>query len=209
MTKPADLTGRRFERLIATSRVDNSRSGKARWLCHCDCGQMTVVAAERLISGNTRSCGCLHRERAAERLRRLKFRHGLGQTRAYATWSRMMARCFDPKNEKFNDYGGRGITVCERWLKFEKFYEDMGERPLGLTLDRKDNSGGYGPSNCRWATPKQQANNTRRNRRLTADGQTLTLTEWSQRLGVTPSTLHERIAKHGVEQALSGRKQGA
>jgi AraC-like DNA-binding protein len=115
----------------------------------------------------------------------------------------MIDRCTEPNSEKYPIYGGRGITICERWMKFENFLADMGEKVRGMSIERINNNGNYEPENCKWATPKEQANNTRRNRRIAHNGENLTLAEWSQRLGVTPSTLHERIAKHGEFIALS------
>lgn len=201
MSRPADLIGQRFVRLVVMYRAENTTGGKAQWFCACDCGQSAVVSTDKLRRNNTRSCGCLKRELAAANMRRLVFRHGLGRTRSYGTWGNMMERCFDQRDGKYRDYGARGITVCERWRNFENFYADMGERPKGLTIERIANDGNYEPGNCRWATPKEQANNTRRNRRISFGGETLTLTEWSQRLGISPSTLHAALAFGSVERA--------
>jgi hypothetical protein len=119
----------------------------------------------------------------------------------------MHDRCRNPRARKYPLYGARGITVCKRWASFEAFLSDMGEKPDGLSIERLDNLRGYEPNNCKWATPVEQANNTRRNRRLTFRGETLTLTAWARRLGLYPSTLHERLGKMSVEGAL-GRKKG-
>ena len=118
----------------------------------------------------------------------------------------MMERCFDSTDEKFADYGARGIQVCNRWRDFVNFYADIGERPRGLTIERIDNNGHYEPGNCRWATPKEQANNTRRNRWITFNGETLTLTGWSQRLGIAIGTLHARLSRYGIEDAFRRSK---
>lgn len=118
----------------------------------------------------------------------------------------MIGRCFKKKNHKYPDYGGRGITVCDRWLDFTAFYDDMGERPKGMTIERIDNGGNYEPDNCRWATPKEQANNTRRNRRITFNGETLNLTAWAERLGVTYGVLHWRLLTMPLGAALSQAK---
>jgi hypothetical protein len=115
----------------------------------------------------------------------------------------MIARCTDQENPKFYMYGARGISVCERWIKFENFFEDMGEKPAGLCIERINNNGNYEKGNCKWGTYKEQANNTRRNRRLTYQGQTMTLSDWAIKLGITVSTLHERLTKHSAEVALS------
>lgn len=116
-----------------------------------------------------------------------------GASPTYRTWSGMIQRCKNPNEPAFNRYGGRGITVCDDWLNFEGFLADMGERPKGKSLDRIDNNGGYCPENCRWATRKEQSNNTRTNRRITYKGKTKTLAEWSRCTGIKPSTLRTRL----------------
>lgn len=129
--------------------------------CACACGTVRHVYRNSLLSGASTSCGCLQREHAAS----AKRTHGMSDTPTYISWSSMMTRCSNPMCKSYPQYGGRGITVCERWLKFENFLEDMGERATtGLSLDRVDNSKGYEPGNCVWATRKTQAVNTRRTR---------------------------------------------
>jgi hypothetical protein len=115
----------------------------------------------------------------------------------------MKKRCTSPRDPAFHNYGGRGIRVCKRWLKFENFLADMGECPLGLELERKNNNGNYSPSNCRWATHKEQANNRRTNRWLTYRGLTLTVTQWAERLGLNPITVAVRLHRGcSTERAL-------
>ncbi len=151
-----DLAGQQFGRLTAIEVAVKKPS--VTWKCKCICGNTAEVRASYLKSGHTRSCGCLHLERA-ETLNRT---HGMTDTGTYRSWVAMRRRCTDKSYRDFHLYGGRGISVCERWMSsFENFLEDMGERPKGRTLDREDNDGNYEPGNCRWATPKEQRENRR------------------------------------------------
>ncbi len=166
--KIINITGQRFDRLVVMRRVENWRGRRARWICVCDCGNTTEVCGSKLRSGHTRSCGCLQREVCAE-MGSIgscgNTKHGHARTGiftgAYRSWTAMKARCTNPKNNRWYRYGGRGISVCGRWQdSFENFFEDMGARPTGYTIDRyPDNNGNYEPGNCRWATPKQQRAN--------------------------------------------------
>lgn len=121
--------------------------------------------------------------------------HGLSRTPTYKAWSGMLDRCYNPNNKKYHRYGGRGIKVCDRWKTFLHFYEDMGEKPAGLSLDRINNDGDYEPSNCRWATPREQAQNRSNNVMLTIDGETHCLSEWSRRLNVSRDSLRGESKK--------------
>jgi hypothetical protein len=159
---PRDLTGLRLDRLVVLERDSASPGSGSRWRCRCDCGAMVVVRRSSLVSG-ARSCGCLMRETNADRERR----HGQHGSVEHHTWAHIIQRCENPKIRSYPDYGGRGITVCERWrTSFENFLADMGPRPgRGYSIDRINNDGHYEPGNCRWATAKQQANNRRPARR--------------------------------------------
>lgn len=162
MPKPIDITGHRFGRLVAVSFVP-----KQGWLCHCDCGHKAVIQRTNLKNGVTQSCGCLHRELARAKL--LKHGHTSWQgpkSKTYMCWRGMIARCTNPKMQNWKWYGGRGITVCDRWRhSFKNFLADMGEKPPGLSIDRIDVNGNYEPSNCRWATSSEQFRNRERGAR--------------------------------------------
>jgi hypothetical protein len=160
-----DLTGQRFGRLVticATS--ERAVGGSILWRCRCDCGTNVNASCANLRRGAVASCGCLQRDWTKSG--KANFKHGYAHSGAESSefniWCTMKARCFNPNSEKFPDYGGRGITVCERWLNsFENFLADMGPRPEGKTLDREQVNGNYEPGNCRWATPKEQRANQR------------------------------------------------
>lgn len=160
MRKKTDLRKQKFGRLTAIKIVEKTKSGN-RWLCSCECGNKTIVVSSELRRGSTKSCGCLRKE-----LSKIKSTtHGLSYTPEYVSWCRMRSRCLDKSHSKYKDYGGRGITVCERWLDMKNFYLDMGKRPDGLTLERINNDKGYSPDNCEWATMRTQCHNRRAQKR--------------------------------------------
>lgn len=196
MRRPAkliDLTGLRFSRLIVKQR-SVPVGGHQCWLCICDCGSVRMVRQPNLIRGQTKSCGCLSRDQAAKRLLTHGASGGERPQTEYTIWSSMRARCSNPNHAAFHRYGGRGIKVCERWMKFEYFFADMGARPSKAhSIDRIDNDGNYEPSNCRWATQKQQCNNSPRNRILTHAGKSKTLTQWATEFGILRSTIGVRL----------------
>jgi hypothetical protein len=195
-----DLAGQEIGRLRVLARAGSDEGGRALWRCICECGRETVVRGKDLRSGNTRSCGCLALERTAE-MGAATRRHGETGTATYRSWVAMRRRCHDPGDKDYPSYGGRGVTVCERWGAFENFLADMGERPPGATLDRfprKD--GNYEPGNCRWASARDQANNRRDNHLLTIGDDTASLTEWARRSG-----LSTRCIWHRLRRGLAGR----
>jgi hypothetical protein len=199
-----DLTGQRFGRLTVIARAENSETRRgARWLCGCECGKTKIIPGNELRRGLIRSCTCLQKEVAGLHARNLTYSHGRRKSSIYNIWAAMLQRCMNPNNRGYGNYGGRGIKVCKRWLRFENFLTDMGERPTGMTLDRRNNNEGYSPANCRWATPLQQGNNSRKNRLLTYLGETRTLQHWADHLGINNSSLITRLARWPLEKALS------
>lgn len=162
MTKSVDCVGTRFGKLTVIERAESNKFGKARWRCLCDCGGEVTTTRNQLVSGNTRSCGCLHHKALVERNTKHGHANRGKQSPAYYSWCSMLSRCRNENYPKYSIYGALGVTVCERWLNFENFLADMGERPKGTTLDRIDPFGNYEADNCRWATPTEQANNQRR-----------------------------------------------
>lgn len=168
MGRPVDITGHRFGRLVALSKDTPDANKRTRWKVRCDCGAEKVVDGAHMRYGRIRSCGCLQADEAPDHARRTigKFAghnrtHGRSRTPLYAVWKTMHDRCRNPNNDDYRFYGALGVTVCERWSSFENFLADMGERPEGLTLDRRDPEGDYSPGNCRWASWETQRANKR------------------------------------------------
>jgi hypothetical protein len=160
MPRLVDLTNKRFGRLFVVAR-DGVKRGEATWRCWCDCGAEAVVKGYSLRNGITQSCGCLHSEVSSAVYKNLNLSHGKTGSPEHNSWRQMKSRCSDPNHHAWKDYGGRGISVCERWKSFKNFLADMGERPPGTSLDRIDTNGNYEPSNCRWADAKTQGENRR------------------------------------------------
>ena len=166
MSKPLKLKGRKFGRLRVLKQIKSSRDGYSRWLCKCVCGRKTKVYGSNLINGYSTSCGH-HKPLGVNRTHGNAMSANKSETVEYRAWRGAIQRCCNPKNKDFKNYGGRGISVCRRWRNsFQNFLTDMGKRPSGRTLDRKEVNGNYTPNNCRWATWKQQANNRRKRVRL-------------------------------------------
>lgn len=165
-------------------------------VCRCECGTTHVFREDKLISSHTKSCGCLTKSHG--------FLVNKKRTVEYTAWARMSQRCTNPNNPRYKDYGGRGIKVCDRWRTFEGFFADMGKKPSPQhSIDRIDNDGDYCPENCRWATIKQQANNKRSNRIVSAFGKQQTLAEWADEMGLSWDALWSRLKrKWPLEKAL-------
>jgi hypothetical protein len=189
--------GMTFGRLSVAERVGTSRSGDASWRCTCACGQTTTASAGNLRSGNTKSCGCLKRERQ----RTARLRHGDTSARKttpeFRSWCALTQRCTDPNSAKYLRYGGRGIEIAPRWVGregFANFLADMGRKPSSQhSIERKNRDGNYEPENCVWATIEEQANNRSNNRLVTHHGETHSVAEWARRLGMAYSRLAARL----------------
>lgn len=199
--KIKDLTGKKLGMLTPLKCV-GTRNAKALWLCRCDCGKETIVIGTNLRADRSRSsCGCMRSQWLSES----STTHGAskGKTKGkklpseYNTWFAMKQRCLSPSNPSFFRYGGRGIKVCERWLKFENFLSDMGARPCGTSLERINNDGDYEPPNCKWATLTEQANNRRNNRPIEYHGTTKNLLQWCRELNCSRGAIEFRLA-HGI-----------
>lgn len=182
-----DLTGKKFGRLSVIKREGNSLPVK--WICKCECGKVTVVDASHLKDGHTKSCGCLMREIVSK----THSTHGMSKSPEYSVWNSMKDRCYNVNNIEFDSYGGRGVGVCDRWRhSFENFYNDMGDKPKGKSLDRINSNGDYSPDNCKWSSYIEQNNNKRNNILVSNNGVTLTLGQWAREMGINYGTLKWR-----------------
>ncbi len=202
-----DISGRVFGRLTVIGpvrRLYSSSGTVVIWLCVCACGTEKEIRGNDLRRGVQVSCGCHSAEVSSRRLKT----HGQARTGRvtgeYKSWQDMRARCLNPKNSSFENYGGRGITVDARWDSYEAFIADMGSRPTPKhTLERIDVNKGYGPNNCRWATKTEQSKNTRRSRHVTYNGRTQIAADWAREVGLRPQILNGRLRDGwSVEKAL-------
>ena len=193
-----NLTGERFGRLVVTGLA--RREGKHTfWTCQCECGATTECRSNSLRRGRVKSCGCL------KSVTRPGLRHGMSHTPTHRSWLAMRARCTDPAVDAYPHYGGRGITVCDRWMgSFEEFLEDMGMRPDGTTIERIDSDGNYAPGNCRWATKTEQIRNRRNTRLVRVNGTEVTLAEACVTAGLPYTLVHTRMRRGWTaERALA------
>ena len=195
-----DLTGKKFGKLEVIG-VHDTGSRKTYYVCQCDCGNVKVVRADSLISGATKSCGCIKKEQDKTNLT-ANHRHKMSGTRIYETWQDMKRRCYNKQNVRYNRYGGRGIKVCEEWLNnFQSFYDWAIRNGYSddLTIDRIDNDWNYEPSNCRWSTVKEQCNNRSSNINITIGNATKSLMSWCEIFNVDYKKVHARYQRNGYE----------
>lgn len=195
---PPILVGVKYGRLTVVEYIERIREGgtwQHLWRCVCQCGQVRIVRASRLKNGGTTSCGCKRRESTVKR----NTKHGESvrgrRTAEYIVWKSMNQRCYDPGNKKYSNYGGRGITVCDRWRSdYAAFLADMGRMPSRKhSIDRKNNDGNYEPDNCRWATKTEQGRNQRTNRLLTINGETRCVRDWEEVAGFPKGMIQTRL----------------
>ena len=192
-----NLSGMRFGKLIAIEPIRKKYAKKLKWLCNCDCGSVGIkITSNYLIAGHTKSCGCIRQTNGGLTLK---------ENKTYKVWQHMIDRCYNPKAASYVSHGGRGITVCKRWLdSFSNFFEDMGRSENKKQLDRIDNNGNYESSNCRWVTSKENCNNKRTNVMLTAFGKTQTAQQWAEEYGIDHKKFRQRLRRDGwtIERAL-------
>ena len=207
--KRIDLTGMVFGKLTAIEPVKKVKNGDMLWRCKCDCGNESLVQSGNLKSGHTKSCGCYRVDWCKENCTK----HGLEHSRLYKIWFNMNLRCLDETNTNYHRYGGRCISVCDEWKENLQAFVDWamanGYRD-DLTLDRIDNDGNYEPSNCRWVSMREQANNRRSNVAITFNGKTKTMKQWANDVGIPYKVVWQRIQKLGwsAERALTEPVKG-
>ena len=195
-----DLTGKKFGKLEVIG-VHDTGNRKTYYVCQCDCGNVKVVRADSLISGATKSCGCIKKEQDKINLS-ANHKHKMSGTRIYETWQDMKRRCYNKQNARYDRYGGRGITVCDEWLNnFQSFYDWAISNGYSddLTIDRIDNDGNYEPSNCRWSTAKEQCNNRGSNINITIGNATKSLMCWCEIFNVDYKKVYARYKRNGYE----------
>jgi len=190
MPKIKPMIGIKYNRLTALKEVRMGNRGMI-YLFQCDCGNQKELCSSAVRSGHSKSCGCLRVETTSQN----NTTHGAVNSSSYQTWQAMKTRCLNPKSSSYKNYGDRNITICDKWMSFEGFFEDMGERPDGYSLDRIDNNKGYSKENCRWATPAEQNRNTRQNKFLTKNGKTMCMRDWSNETGIPYPTIQDRVRR--------------
>lgn len=194
-----DYSGQRFGKLLAIRPVGKAKNRNILWECKCDCGNICVISQSNLINQGKQCSECSQKQRAKSSVT-----HGMSKTPTYKTWCCMIARCENPNDSRYKDWGGRGIKVDQRWKSFENFLADMGVKPEGKSIDRINNDGDYTKGNCKWSSNKEQSYNRRSNVLLIAQGKTLTLHEWSVITGIDEETIRARVKRGWThEKALT------
>lgn len=202
MPRKYELAGKRFGKLYVLKLTSDKTSNRHKWLCKCDCGNTYMANTSDLVSGHAKSCGCnQHNGRKT---------HGMSYTSLHKRWRSIKDRCGNPLCKRYADYGGRGITICDEWEKdFTAFMEWALSHGYeeSLTIDRIDVNGNYEPGNCRWIPLKEQNSNKRNNHFITFNGETHTLSEWSEIRGIPLRTIYYRIKAHKTNEEILARKE--
>lgn len=205
MRKVIDLTGKKYGRLTVIKHIGKDKYNNAIWKCKCSCGNIITIRGATLRNGKAQSCGCLRKE-MTKQLAKNNIIHNMSNTRLYRVWQGMKSRCYYKQNNRYKDYGGRGIKVCNEWIHdFTAFYEwaiNNGYQD-NLTIDRIDVDGNYELSNCRWITSRDQQRNKRTSNLYTINGETRCLSEWCEKLNLNYNTVSTRIHRnYTIEKAL-------
>lgn len=201
-----EMLNKRFGRLVVIAEAEKTKDNHKRWLCQCDCGNCSIVDGRDLRKNATRSCGCFLKEETAKRIKKINTKHGDSNTRLYFIWQNMNDRCRRKNNKNYDNYGGRGIKVCDDWQEYSKFkvWALNNGYTNALTIDRINVNGNYEPSNCRWVTMTEQANNKRINKNITFNNITLTVTQWNRKMGYTRGLIEDRLLKGWtIERAIT------
>lgn len=201
MTKLIDLTGKRFGRWTVIKRDTSKLVGNSRWVCRCDCGNIKAVRSPYLIKGASKSCGCLQREMFSTRRTTHGATKGPAHDPEYTVWRAMRTRCINPSKSDARWYSG--ISCCSRWARYENFLADMGKRPPGMTLERIENTRGYFPENCRWASRKEQARNRRSSLTYEHSGKTRTVAEIAEIEGLAYHQFYPLLRVRRMPLALA------
>ena len=204
------MAGLRFGALVVLGQHPKKYRGQFRWVCMCDCGQVCSAPGHCLRSGNTKSCGCGKRM-SGESNPFFKHGHSRTNSKTYHAWTGMRDRCHNQNTEKYYLYGARGISISESWKEFSQFLLDMGECPEGMSIDRIDVNGNYEPTNCRWATPTEQANNRQSNKTVEYRGEQVSIRYLASLSGMDYSAVAQRIqhgwtAERAITQPIDKRK---
>ncbi len=206
MAKTNDISNQRFNKLVAIKPHHKNKRLEWVWLCRCDCGKDSLVTSYNLLIGHTKSCGCLRYRKGKDST---SHKHGDNNKRIYDIYYCMYNRCYNKNNTMYENYGGRGIKICDHWLDknegYVNFKNDMGEPPKDHSIDRINNNLGYSPENCRWATSKTQSRNMRNNINYTYKGKTACISEWAETIDISVHTLYDRVKRLGwsFEKAIT------
>lgn len=208
MPKAIDMTGRRYASITVVGESVRTRDGGRKWFALCDCGKTFEAAGAKIRSGEVITCPPCSKER----VRRARTKHGLKWSAEYRIWTHIKSRCYNEKVPAYKHYGGRGISMCDRWrASFENFLADMGPRPTSdHSIDRfPDKDGNYEPGNCRWATEVEQQNNRRNNRKITIGGQTKNMCQWADENGLRREAVYKRLKRGKVEESIIAKSKTA